>query len=1178
MENPKPQLSFKENKGQVSDQNYKPRPDILFSGSDGKLNFHLRDNGISYQLSRVDSWRKADARIPGEKSEREVPSQITMYRIDINWLNANKKSQIKKEQALQGYDNYYLEVCPQGVTNVQSYKQITYQQLYKGIDLKWYEKNGNLKYDYIVSPGADHHLIQFEINGAEKISLDNKGQLILKTPLGEIVEESPFVTQNGKVLPAKWKIKNNVVSFDIKNVDASQTLIIDPLIRLWATYYGGSDIDEAWFVTCDASNNAIVSGITQSFNNIASIGAYQTVYGGQASGWMTGDVTLVKFDPTGTRLWGTYFGGAGNEDGQQCITIASGDIFVTGTTTSTNAAVMTTPGTQQLAYSGADDAYVVRFNSAGARVWSTYYGGTGSEWVGGLAVDAVGNCYVSGRTTTQSGPLIASAGCHQPISGGGQADAFIVKFNVVGLRIWGTFYGGGFIDHGVGCSVDNIGNVYLIGQTASPTGIATPGSYLPVYAGGGDGFIVKFDALGTRLWGTYYGDTGSDWGHMGACDPAGNLYVAGTVSNGWNPGNIASPGCHQSAYGGGTRDCFLAKFNPNGTRSWGTYYGGGGDDQWGYCSVNGVGNIYLSGQTTTSAGTAIATPCTYQEVNGGGTDCFFAKFNEAGVRQWGTFYGGSGSDYYAGSASDGMGNVYISGGTSTSSGTVIADPLSHQPIYGGDLADGFLAKFNGCQSMVLPNLTPPPDMTVCIGENTSLTTTTSVCGINWFDAPVDGAVLGTGTTITTPNLSITTTFYIGDMTCGTPTTLTPVEVTVVPLPNILINSTGAVLCAGGTSTLTANGATSYTWFPPQVTGAVLTVTASSTANYSVTGFDGSCFNTTTVNVEAVPFATLNLLYQQTPACYNSTLPITASGAQSYSWYPPSSLFSSGGFSVNTLPLQNNSTFTVIGFNTSGAVSCSTEATFSVDVVAQIIASISPSVEICEGSKTALTAGGGNTYTWLGANIEDADEPSVIVSPHTSGVYQANISVNNICPVTATVFVKVHPKPTVFAGNDTLIDLGDHVNISAIGDGALKWISGQNIDCFTCANTRVLPTTKSCYVVEVTDGRGCKAQDDICIEVRNDFGIYIPNTFTPNEDGINDIFYVYGFGIKDYKMSVYDRWGVKLFESTDQAVGWNGMYKGEFCQQGTYTYFVEYTPNKGKHEKRPGHVNIISGKP
>jgi gliding motility-associated-like protein len=1183
LETPKQSLSFKENKGQISDQFYKPRPDVLFSGTDGKINFHLRNNGISYQLSRVDSWTKKDIRkMPGVKREEDVPEQITMYRVDINWLNASKKSIIKKSEPLPGYDNYYLEVCPNGAINVQSYKQITYQDLYKGIDLKWYEKNGNLKYDYIVSPGSDYHQIQFEIKGAEKISLNDKGQLILKTPLGEIVEESPLVTQNGKILSAKWIFKNNVVSFDIKNVDASQSLIIDPLVRLWGTYYGGTDLDAFWYCLSDAANNVYASGLAESLNNIASVGAYQTVYGGAGSSFWQGDAMLVKFDPNGVRLWGTYFGGAGSDFTHMLHIDLAGDISLVGMTSTTNSAVMATPGAHQTLFGGGTswgDAFVAKFDVSGSRIWSTYYGGTGDEWAIGISGDATGNLYISLESSTPSGPAIASPGAYQISSGGGM-DAVLAKFNSAGVRQWGTFYGGTGFDNALGCATDAAGNTYIVGQTASPNAIASPGSHQTGFGGFNDGYIAKFDPSGNRLWATYYGGTGNDHMIYVAIGGSGNVYVTGSTST---PGGtiMATPGSHQPNYNGGGSDCFLAKFTPLGSRVWSTYYGGNSIDQYAFVSVSSSESIYISGETATASGTEIATPCTYQLTNGGGgRDAFLAKFNASGVREWGTFYGGQGTEDWGTCSVNSLGEVYICGRTSTPTSTVIADPASHQPSHGGGASpiwDGYLVKFDGCKSAVMPNTTSPPDMTVCIGENTQLTTTMSVCGLNWFDAP-GGNVIGTNTIYATPNLSFNTTFYIGDISCGTPDTLTPVEVTVTPLPNMGTIVSSTVLCAGGLSTLTAVGAMTYTWLPVQVIGSVLTVTASSTTIYSVTGFDGSCYNSTTVTVEAVPFATLNLNYQQNPTCFGTTVSLSASGAQTYSWYPPGILSASSGSLVNTVPLQNNSTFTVVGFNSSGPVTCSTSSSFFVNVLPQIVASISPSTEVCEGSKTTLAATGGNTYSWLGQNIEDPVQSIVVVTPTASGIYQANVSYNNICPVTATVFVKVNPKPNVFAGNDTTINIGDPVFISANGNGILKWISGENIGCVDCPSTHVLPYTKSCYVVEATDTKGCKAQDDVCIEIINDYAVYIPNTFTPNGDDVNDIFYVYGFGIKDYKMTIYDRWGIKLFTSTDQTQGWNGIYNGEICEQGTYIYYVEFTPYKGKHEIRPGHVNIIRGKP
>ena len=213
-------ISFTENNGQIHDQNYKSRPDVLFGGSDGNLVFHLKNNGISYQLNRVDTWKKEEdlstKKAGFENAEAEtklVADQTTIYRLDINWLNANTNAELIKQKPLDGFNNYYLENCPNGALNVKSYQQITYQNIYDGIDLKWYEKDGHLEYDYLVSAGADYKQIQLEIKGADKLTLNNKGELIYKTPLGNIIEQAPLVIQNGKILKSKWIITNNILSF-----------------------------------------------------------------------------------------------------------------------------------------------------------------------------------------------------------------------------------------------------------------------------------------------------------------------------------------------------------------------------------------------------------------------------------------------------------------------------------------------------------------------------------------------------------------------------------------------------------------------------------------------------------------------------------------------------------------------------------------------------------------------------------------------------------------------------------------------------------------------------------------------------------------------------------------------------------------------------------------------------
>ena len=239
-------LRFQENKGQIADQNFSARPDILFSGCDGNLVFHLMKDGVQYQITKIKSLAKAN-KISGASllaaRKFEFPDEVLMNRIELKWLNCSPHANVLKGPVFQGFDNYYMESCSNGALEVKSYQSITYQNIYKGIDLIWYEKNGHLKYDYILAPGADYHQIEIEVKGTETIHINEFGQLILKTAIGEIIEEAPLVVQEGKVLKASWHIKGHVLSFWIKDLNPLKACTIDPLIRLWGTYYGGNGYD-----------------------------------------------------------------------------------------------------------------------------------------------------------------------------------------------------------------------------------------------------------------------------------------------------------------------------------------------------------------------------------------------------------------------------------------------------------------------------------------------------------------------------------------------------------------------------------------------------------------------------------------------------------------------------------------------------------------------------------------------------------------------------------------------------------------------------------------------------------------------------------------------------------------------------------------------------------------------
>jgi hypothetical protein len=387
---------------------------------------------------------------------------------------------------------------------------------------------------------------------------------------------------------------------------------------------------------------------------------------------------LVKFNESGVRQWGTYYGRS-NTQGESCAVDGSGNVYMAGFTTSGTA--ISYQGHQNTYGGGTGDVYLVKFDSNGLRLWATYYGGSGQESGSYCSVDVNDNVFLAGLTGS---PTAIASGGHQNIYGG-VMDAFLVKFNSGGVRLWGTYYGGSEDDRGLSCATDGVGNVYLAGLTVSNTAIAD-GGHQNLLGGGsnwGDAFLVKFNESGIRQWATYYGGSSDDWAHSCAVDTEGNVYLAGFTAS---TASIASAG-HQNTFGG-VIDGFLVKFNGSGTRLWGTYYGGAEDDRIISVAVK-DGSIYLSGNTDSTTDIASGG---FQNTYGGVIDAFLVKMNSDGLRLWATYYGGLGTDNGYECAIDENGDVYLVGSTQGSD-SAIADN-GHQNTPAGHF-DGFLVKFKG---------------------------------------------------------------------------------------------------------------------------------------------------------------------------------------------------------------------------------------------------------------------------------------------------------------------------------------------------------------------------------------------------------------------------------------------------------------------------------------------------
>ncbi len=1039
-------ISFTENKGQVHDQNYKPRPDVLFGGTANGMAYHLRSNGISYQLSKVDSWK--EEKKFKSKEKRKVPDQSTVYRVDINWLGINQNVKTITDNALPGHQNYYNEVCPNGVHQVKTFIGVTYKNIYDKIDLHYYEKYGNLKYDYIVAPNSDYKQIQLQIEGADKIELQNDGSIILKTPLGDIHEAAPFVYQKGKQLKGAWCLKKDILSFEIENYNPLLELIIDPAVRLWGTFYGNTNGGFVFGNAVDASGNIYICGHANTTSTtIATVGSHQSVFGGPGE-----DAYLAKFNSSGIRLWGTYYGGSGTEAGNSCACDVSGNIFITGVTTTTIGTAIATAGAHQTVFGGGinNDAFLAKFDANGVRQWGTYYGGAGDEVAYSCATDVSGNVFISGVSNTNTGNVIATVGSHQSVFGG-MTDAFLIKFDGSGTRLWGTYYGSTLDEAGHGCCVDLNDNVYLSGGTNSGSAIATPGAHQVNFAGSTDCFLAKFNNNGVRQWGTYYGGPSFYQEQANSCstDVTGNVYITGITSTTLGT-SIATPGSHQSIFSGSSEYAFLAKFDPGGVRQWGTYYGGE-NDSYGYsCNADAYGNIFISGSTSSTVGVNIATVGSHQPNYGGGMmDGFLAQFNNSGVRQRATYYGGAINtlEIAYSCITYSNNNVYLSGETACtqcSANTIFASPGAFQTVWGW----GFLAKFFHCPAPAsATNTTLGGNQNICANTSTSLSANGSGT-ISWYSGPSSTIALGTGTSYITSVLSAGVyTFYAANTnSCSESPIRTPITITVSPLMSITTNSSS--ICFGQSTTLTANGANTYTWNLGANTSTII-VSPSVSTTYTVDGTTiAGCTNTSvkTITVNPLPNITVN----NGGVCLGQGYLITPSGANSYT-------YSSGTPFV--FPLVNTN-YTVTGTSTAGCVSGG-PVVCSITVYPKPIITAS-SGSVCTGNSFTILPNGAISYTYSSG--------SSIVSPTINTSYyvigssaQGCISGSVICNVTVLQLPNI-----LVATNIALLCAGESATLTGYGVTNFTWSTGQNVP-----DIIVSPSVTTSYTLIGSDDNGCK---------------------------------------------------------------------------------------------------------
>jgi hypothetical protein len=363
-----------------------------------------------------------------------------------------------------------------------------------------------------------------------------------------------------------------------------------------------------------------------------------------------------EFSPFGHLLFSTYLGGSGKDFITSVNVDAPGNIIVAGETESVDFPKF---NAYDDTFGGSNDGFLTKFSSEGHLLFSTYIGGSESDWIDSVKVDASGNIILAGRTDSVDFPILNA----YDNTFEGESDGFLTKFSSDGQLIFSTYIGGSSVwDMIDSVDIDASGNIILTGSTSSPD-FPVLNAYDNTFGGSNDGFLTKFSSDGQLLFSSYLGGSTGDTIHFLNIDASGNIIVAGWTES----TDFPIINAYDNTLGG-IDDGFLTKFSPDGQLLFSTYIGGSGYEVINSVDVDASGNIILAGRTNSAN---FPTFNAYDSILGGDYDLFLSKFSFAGEILFSTFFGGSiHSMYYheesLGSLNvDASGNIIVVGDTST---------------------------------------------------------------------------------------------------------------------------------------------------------------------------------------------------------------------------------------------------------------------------------------------------------------------------------------------------------------------------------------------------------------------------------------------------------------------------------------------------------------------------------
>lgn len=1146
--NPSGQLRFIENKKQWDEK-------IIYNAKIWAGDLFLEKNALTYYVFNPEDLKKVH--------HQHDTSAFTLHAHAFRetFVNANEAVRTSAASPSLYFFNYFIGNDPsRWATEVRDYAQVSYDELYKGIDMNVYAYGPNLKYDLIVEPHADASQIVIQYDGPDRLYLE-KGNLVIGTSIGDFKEQKPYAYQvvngNKTEIGCKFRLNGKTVTFSIdKDYDKDLPLIIDPTL-IFSTYTGSSADNFGFTATYDAAGAMYLGGLVHSAGYPVSTGAIQIDYGGgiNNTSQYASDMGIMKITPAGNAMiWSTYLGGSNNETPHSLFVDGNGNLLIYGRTYSNN--FPTVAGSYDVVANGGADIVVAKINAAGnALLASTYIGGNGDDGVnfnasepvqgklkvnygddarGEIIADDNNNVYVA--TCTKSSNFPVTAGALQASSGGSQDGCVFKMSSDLSTLMWSTYLGGSNEDACYSLDIFN-NEVYTCGGTMSDDFPTTAGSLHSNFLGGAsDGFVAHINASGTALLqSSFIGTSQADQVYFIKLDATSNAYFVGQTAGAYP----VSGGVYSNANSGQ----FIHKLDPTlSSTIYSTVFGNGNGapnisptaflvDTCENIYVSGWGGDVYSGWPQFSMN-MMNMPLTSNALQAttDGNDFYLAVFKKDMTQlMYATYFGG-----YSAPGSD-LATEHVDGGTSRFDKNGVVYEAVCAGCGGTSLTPttvGALSEVNGsfnCNELGFK------------------------MEINLFVVTADLAAYPTATGCVPLNVSFT---------------------------NNSMNATSYYWDFGDGSSSTENTPTHV--FTDTGTFKVMLIATDLTACVPIdTAYTTVVVYNTTVNANYT-----TLLTDYCDSLRVDFAATTSGSVTSFSWD-----FGDG----TTATGQNAShTYTVPGLYTaylfvSDPLSCNQFDTIEqqIDYTHVLIAEISDDHLFGCPPFTANfsnTGYGGVTYFWDFGDGETSSAPNPTHTYPLPGTYNGMMIIGDpaACNVFDTAFfeVTVFPYPPVaaFTADPTVIqDYVSEVHFTNQSTGALfyNWDFGDG----TTSNDENPNHTYSLsgdYLACLTAGNdgGCPDQTCTFITVRLVPAVDVPNAFSPNGDGQNDVLYVRGQDIKTLSFKVFNRWGELVFETNNINNGWNGYYKGVLQEMEVYVWTLTATFSDGKAAVKSGNVTLL----